>query len=52
LAYTVLNFTKKAGIDAARLTSIGFGDTRPIASNKTAKEKALNRRVILKPKYY
>lgn len=45
-------FTKKAGIEAARLSSAGFGDTQPIASNKTAKGKALNRRVILKPKYY
>ena len=52
-AKAVLDYlTKKAGVDAGRLTSAGFGDTRPIASNKTAKGKAQNRRVVLTPKYY
>ena len=36
------------GIAPDRLRSVGFGKTRPIASNKTAKGKALNRRVEVK----
>lgn len=33
------------GIDFRRLTTQGFGETKPIADNKTTKGKALNRRV-------
>ena len=44
--------TGKAGIAESRLSAAGFGDTQPVASNKTAKGKALNRRVVLTPKYY
>src|SRR5450432_1203155 len=45
-------FIKKGGVDVSRLASEGFGDTQPVASNKIAKGKALNRRVVLKLKYY
>ncbi|MFI5193679.1 MAG: OmpA family protein [Chitinophagales bacterium] len=33
------------GIDASRLTSMGFGDTKPISDNNTPEGKANNRRV-------
>jgi OmpA-OmpF porin, OOP family len=42
-AYLVTN-----GIADGRLTSAGYGETKPIASNKTKAGKAANRRVEVK----
>lgn len=36
---------EKKGADAKRLSAMGFGDTKPIADNKTKKGQAKNRRV-------
>ena len=36
---------EKCGVDANRLTSKGYGEERPIESNKTASGRAINRRV-------
>jgi len=36
---------EKSGLDSARLSSVGFGDTRPIASNATEAGREQNRRV-------
>jgi len=36
------------GIDAARMTTAGYGSKRPIADNKTAKGKRKNRRIEIK----
>jgi len=41
--YLVKNF----GIEAARLTTAGFGDTKPVDDNKTDAGRAENRRVEL-----
>lgn len=47
-AGAVKTFLVENGIATERLTSIGFGETKPVASNKTAKGKAQNRRVEVK----
>jgi len=47
-AAAVKGFLVENGIVADRLTSKGFGETKPVASNKTAKGKAQNRRVEVK----
>jgi OmpA-OmpF porin, OOP family len=39
------------GVDESRLTSTGYGDTQPIADNKTKAGKAKNRRVDFKLTY-
>ena len=47
-AETVKNHLIKKGVDPSRLTSQGFGPTKPLNQGKTEQEKALNRRVELK----
>ena len=47
-AAAVKNFLIENGIASDRLMSTGFGETKPIVSNKTAKGKAQNRRVEVK----
>ena len=47
-AAAVKNFLIENGIEASRLRSTGFGETKPIDTNKTAKGKANNRRVEVK----
>lgn len=44
-AQSVSTYLNSAGIIADRLEIIGFGETQPIASNKTKAGKELNRRV-------
>ena len=47
-AAAVKNYLIEKGVAADRLTSEGYGQTKPIDSNKTAKGKANNRRVEVK----
>jgi outer membrane protein OmpA-like peptidoglycan-associated protein len=47
-AAAVKNYLIENGIATDRLTSEGFGESKPIDSNKTAKGKANNRRVEVK----
>lgn len=44
-AEAVAGYLETAGVAAVRLTAIGYGSTRPIASNETEEGKAQNRRI-------
>ncbi|PGH39143.1 MAG: hypothetical protein CRN43_10930 [Candidatus Nephrothrix sp. EaCA] len=44
-ADAVRDYISSKGIDASRLTSTGYGQDRPIDSNKTKAGQAKNRRV-------
>jgi OOP family OmpA-OmpF porin len=46
-ANAVRNWLIKCGIPASRLTSKGFGEANPVASNDTAEGRAQNRRTEL-----
>lgn len=48
-ANAVRNYLAKAGIAANRLSTVGYGETRPAASNATAEGRSKNRRVELNP---
>jgi len=44
-AESVLNYLESHGIEDGRLTHQGFGEDRPLDSNKTREGRANNRRV-------
>ncbi|MEQ1697590.1 MAG: OmpA family protein [Hyphomicrobiaceae bacterium] len=44
-AQSVVNFLVDNGINADRIKAIGYGDTKPIAPNDTADNRAKNRRI-------
>ena len=48
-ANSVLKYLVKAGINKNRLSTVGYGFDRPIATNITPEGRALNRRVELTP---
>jgi len=48
-AKSVMAYLVDKGIDRKRLSAIGMGETRPIASNDSAEGRDRNRRVELKP---
>ena len=47
-ADAVMNYLVQKGIDAARLSSQGYGDSAPIDSNETDEGRTNNRRTELK----
>jgi outer membrane protein OmpA-like peptidoglycan-associated protein len=48
-ANAVRNYlVKKGGVAPSRLSVVGYGESMPIASNKTKEGRAQNRRVELK----
>jgi OOP family OmpA-OmpF porin len=47
-AEAVTRHLVEQGVAAERLTTVGYGETRPIASNEARDGRALNRRVELK----
>jgi outer membrane protein OmpA-like peptidoglycan-associated protein len=47
-ANTIKKYLVTKGIDEKRITSTGFGDTRPLVTNDSEENKAKNRRVEFK----
>jgi OOP family OmpA-OmpF porin len=45
-AEAVFNYLVSGGIEAARLSPIGYGDEQPLASNATEEGRAQNRRIV------
>ncbi|OYU96078.1 MAG: hypothetical protein CFE21_06610 [Bacteroidetes bacterium B1(2017)] len=50
-AAAVRTYLISKGVDASRIASEGYGDTQPVAENKTAEGKAKNRRVEFKVQF-
>lgn len=50
-AKAVQQYLIKGGVDAARLSIVGYGESRPIAPNNTKDGRAKNRRVELTPQW-
>jgi outer membrane protein OmpA-like peptidoglycan-associated protein len=46
-AKVVLDAITAKGIDKARLSSIGWGQDKPVADNNTDEGRAKNRRVVI-----
>jgi OOP family OmpA-OmpF porin len=44
-AEAVSEYLKKAGVGAEQMTAVGYGKTRPVASNDTEEGRARNRRI-------
>lgn len=44
-AQSVANLLKTYGVSSSRLSPVGYGETRPVASNETESGRRLNRRV-------
>ena len=47
-ANSVVNYMEKKGIAGSRLIAKGYGESNPVASNKTEEGRSKNRRVAFK----
>ena len=47
-ANSARDYLAKKGVDSSRISAQGFGETKPIADNKTKEGRAKNRRVEIK----
>jgi outer membrane protein OmpA-like peptidoglycan-associated protein len=47
-AAAVVKYLSGKGVPAGKLTPVGFGETRPVASNATAEGQRTNRRIEFK----
>jgi OmpA-OmpF porin, OOP family len=45
---SVRDYVVKKGVESSRVSGQGFGETKPIADNKTAQGRSKNRRVEIK----
>jgi len=43
-----LNLIEQLGLNPKQVKAVSFGEDRPLATNKTAKDRQINRRVELK----
>lgn len=46
-AASVVNYLSRLSIDPTRLSAVGYGEHRPIATNETAEGRQKNRRIVL-----
>lgn len=46
-AESVKNYLQRQGVNGGRMSVSGFGDTQPVATNKTSGGRAQNRRVVI-----
>jgi len=44
-AEAVTSYIGESGFDTSRITSVGYGETKPVASNDTPEGRAQNRRI-------
>jgi OOP family OmpA-OmpF porin len=44
-AQAVVSYLAETGIDASRISSVGYGDSKPLAPNDTPEGRAQNRRI-------
>lgn len=47
-AVSVVNLLAFSGVDPKRLSAVGYGEYRPVASNETEEGRTANRRVVLR----
>jgi OOP family OmpA-OmpF porin len=40
-----MRYLVERGVDPTRLTAVGYGETRPIESNRTSQGREINRRL-------